>query len=95
MAARDYNAEKELYAFDDLKIGVKGLADSGVTKIPRIFFHPPESPKNSQPENGVHLRIPIVNHGVPLAVMEEMLEGIRKFHGQPPEAKRELLLVLT
>ncbi|KAB2602258.1 1-aminocyclopropane-1-carboxylate oxidase 6-like [Pyrus ussuriensis x Pyrus communis] len=122
MAAPDYSAEKELYAFDDLKIGVKGLVDSGVTKIPRIFIHPPESLKNSQPENGVHLQIPvidlkgfnetdggreeivnaikdacetwgffqIVNHGVPLAVMEEMLEGIRQFHEQPPEAKREL-----
>lgn len=47
--------EKELYAFDDLKIGVKGLSDSGVTKIPRIFIHPPETVKDTAPENGVKL----------------------------------------
>ncbi|PQQ17804.1 1-aminocyclopropane-1-carboxylate oxidase homolog 1-like [Prunus yedoensis var. nudiflora] len=38
----DYTAvEKELYEFDDLKIGVKGLVDAGVTHIPRFFIHPP------------------------------------------------------
>uniref|UniRef100_A0A7C9AME8 Deacetoxyvindoline 4-hydroxylase n=1 Tax=Opuntia streptacantha TaxID=393608 RepID=A0A7C9AME8_OPUST len=33
----------ELEEFDNTKLGVKGLVDSGITRIPRIFLHPPES----------------------------------------------------
>lgn len=36
----DYDRASELKSFDDTKDGVKGLADAGVTKIPRIFHHP-------------------------------------------------------
>ncbi|KAE8022545.1 hypothetical protein FH972_008336 [Carpinus fangiana] len=34
-----YDRMSELKAFDESKAGVKGLADAGVTKIPRIFIH--------------------------------------------------------
>ncbi|PQQ17802.1 hypothetical protein Pyn_19976 [Prunus yedoensis var. nudiflora] len=110
----DYTtAEKELYEFDDLKIGVKGLVDARVTHIPRFFIHPPECRANNsstQQNNGYDgVEIPvidlkgfnenddrrvkivnaisdacatwgffqIVNHGVPLAIMEDMTESIR------------------
>ncbi|MCL7025196.1 hypothetical protein MKW94_004875 [Papaver nudicaule] len=32
---------KELKAFDETKIGVRGLVDAGIKKIPRIFISPP------------------------------------------------------
>ena len=37
-----YDRAKEVKQFDELKIGVKGLVDSGITTIPRFFVHPPE-----------------------------------------------------
>ncbi|KAK9667945.1 hypothetical protein RND81_13G022700 [Saponaria officinalis] len=39
----DYDRKKELEEFDNTKLGVKGLIDSGITRIPRIFQHPPET----------------------------------------------------
>ncbi|XP_047310540.1 1-aminocyclopropane-1-carboxylate oxidase homolog 1-like [Impatiens glandulifera] len=38
-----YDRNSELKAFDETKLGVKGLADSGIPKVPRIFIHPPQS----------------------------------------------------
>nr|XP_043620463.1 1-aminocyclopropane-1-carboxylate oxidase homolog 1-like [Erigeron canadensis] len=36
----DYDRKAELIAFDETKTGVKGLVDTGITKIPRIFLIP-------------------------------------------------------
>ena len=38
-----YDRMKELKEFDQSKIGVKGLADSGITSIPRFFVHSPDT----------------------------------------------------
>lgn len=38
-----YNHDQELQDFDNTKLGVKGLVDSGITKIPPIFHHPPDT----------------------------------------------------
>ncbi|EER89398.1 DIBOA-glucoside dioxygenase BX6 [Sorghum bicolor] len=44
LASDGYDRRRELLqAFDDTKAGVKGLVDAGVTAIPAIFRHPPES----------------------------------------------------
>jgi len=37
----DYDPSDEKKAIDDAKAGVKGLVDSGIVEIPRIFIRPP------------------------------------------------------
>ncbi|XP_048138117.1 uncharacterized protein LOC115732940 [Rhodamnia argentea] len=116
-----YDRAKELREFDETKAGVKGLVDSGVAKIPRIFMHPPENLHGlSSNTNRACLQGPIIdlrdcrdsrrrditdgireaseawgffqiiNHGIPLDVMDSMLEGVRKFHEQEVEVKKEV-----
>lgn len=117
----DHELEKELKQFDETKAGVKGLVDSGVTKLPRMFKHPPECLPSPNQNNGIHdLQVPvidlkdaennerrseiisnlrkaaeewgffqIVNHPIPLDVMDDVLKGVRRFHEQPQEAKEE------
>ncbi|XP_021748797.1 1-aminocyclopropane-1-carboxylate oxidase homolog 3-like [Chenopodium quinoa] len=41
--SNDYDRRKDLEEFEDTKLGVKGLVDSGITHVPRIFHHPPET----------------------------------------------------
>ncbi|XP_074279936.1 1-aminocyclopropane-1-carboxylate oxidase homolog 4-like [Silene latifolia] len=38
-----YDRKKEVHEFEETKLGVKGLVDSGITELPRIFHHPPEN----------------------------------------------------
>ncbi|KAI8562996.1 hypothetical protein RHMOL_Rhmol03G0079600 [Rhododendron molle] len=38
-----YDRMKEVQEFDESKMGVKGLSDSGITTIPKFFVHPPET----------------------------------------------------
>ncbi|OMP09329.1 Oxoglutarate/iron-dependent dioxygenase [Corchorus olitorius] len=113
--------EKQFKEFIETKAGVKGVVDSGATKIPRIFIHPPDNrPKPTstwddsncpQPQvpiidlqglhNGKRMEIvnelreaastwgvfQMVNHGVPLATMDKLLDTIRGFNEQPQEVK--------
>ncbi|CAK7346433.1 unnamed protein product [Dovyalis caffra] len=116
----NYDKAKEVKAFDETRAGVKGLVDSGVTKIPRFFIHPPEDVQKSSSESShLGLQVPVinfesfescrrlevineirkasetwgffqmVNHGIPVSVLDEMLAGVRRFHEQPRDAKME------
>ncbi|XP_059654341.1 1-aminocyclopropane-1-carboxylate oxidase homolog 11-like [Cornus florida] len=54
----DYNRAKAVNEFDRTKAGVKGLADAGITSIPRIFINPPEKLQKS---SNTTRQIPIVD----------------------------------
>lgn len=77
---------RELQAFDDTKLGVKGLVDSGVKSIPSIFHHPPEAlsdiispaplPPSSSPSAAA---IPVVDLSV--TRREDLVEQVRHAAG--------------
>ncbi|TXG57522.1 hypothetical protein EZV62_015351 [Acer yangbiense] len=114
---------RDLKAFDDQEttVGVKGLVDSKLTKIPQKFIHDDhnqqlssgdddhDQSKFSIPiidldhENSSRTEIikqlkdacekwgffQVVNHGIPISILDEMIDGIRRFHEQDTEAKKK------
>ena len=115
-----YDRNTEVKAFEDSKAGVKGLFDSGLTKIPRMFYtdklNLTETSKNDSEytipiidfkelhRNSVlHTEIvdqirtacqdwgffQVINHGIPIEVLDGMITGIQKFHEQDTMIKKQ------
>ncbi|XP_071938065.1 deacetoxyvindoline 4-hydroxylase-like [Coffea arabica] len=59
----DYDREQEFRAFFESKAGVKGIIDSGATKIPRIFVHDFDKPEDKPCPGNSNLSIPVIDIG--------------------------------
>ncbi|KAK7855622.1 putative 2-oxoacid dependent dioxygenase [Quercus suber] len=54
-----YDRAKEVKDLIKQKLELKGLVDSGVTKVPRFLIHPPESLPMLSPAT-THFHVPVI-----------------------------------
>nr|XP_043625925.1 1-aminocyclopropane-1-carboxylate oxidase homolog 3-like [Erigeron canadensis] len=111
----NYDRIIEVKQFDESKIGVKGLVDSGVKTIPRFFHQPPENLPGPNLKDRPLMTIPVIdlsrerstvveevkryssslgffqviNHSVPLPVIDNVVNDMKKFYEQPMEYKMQ------
>ncbi|XP_004511093.1 1-aminocyclopropane-1-carboxylate oxidase homolog 11-like [Cicer arietinum] len=72
-----YDRYKELKLLDESKSGVKGLVDSGLSKVPKIFIHDKIHEHNNQ-ITSTNLNIPIIDFGPLLTSSSSRFDIIEK-----------------
>ncbi|KAL1539674.1 hypothetical protein AAHA92_24127 [Salvia divinorum] len=71
----DYDWAKQVKQFDETKAGVKGLVDTGITKIPELFVHPRKSLESSIEAS---LELPTIDLGELRSGRQRVVAEIRK-----------------
>lgn len=75
-----YDLTKELEQFQSTKAGVKGLLDSGITKIPKMFIHPKEDiPMPFELGPATALEVPVIDL-TSIDDKQRYLEIVEKVH---------------
>ncbi|KAG5560323.1 hypothetical protein RHGRI_003574 [Rhododendron griersonianum] len=77
----NYDRESELKAFDATKLGVKGLVDSGISQVPRIFIRTPGNSQNPPNQAKTQFSFPVIDlHNVQKDPIrhKEVLEKVRE-----------------
>ncbi|CAN1195504.1 1-aminocyclopropane-1-carboxylate oxidase homolog 4 [Linum perenne] len=117
-----YDRQKEVSDFDESKLGVKGLVESGISSIPRFFIHKDFKPAANLdsaaaekcviptidlsgvdiPERRAEIAeqisdasrrlgfFQVVNHEIPVEVLDGFVGAVRGFHELPMEEKAKL-----
>ncbi|XP_074281795.1 deacetoxyvindoline 4-hydroxylase-like [Silene latifolia] len=101
----EYNREKELKAFDETKTGVKGVVDSGLKTVPRMFIRPEDELSKEHEIPCVNLQVPVIslqgiesNKDVRDKIVKQVLYASEKWgffqvvdHGIPFEVLEKML----
>ncbi|XP_074281790.1 1-aminocyclopropane-1-carboxylate oxidase homolog 1-like [Silene latifolia] len=100
----NYDRQKELKAFDETKLGVKGLADSGSKTLPKIFIRPENELAQEHEIPCVNLQVPVIslqgieNKDVCNEIVKQVLHASEKWgffqvvdHGIPFEVLEKML----
>ncbi|XP_074281791.1 1-aminocyclopropane-1-carboxylate oxidase homolog 1-like [Silene latifolia] len=57
----NYDRQKELKAFDETKLGVKGVVDSGSKTLPKMFIRPEDELSEEHETPCVNLQVPVIS----------------------------------
>ncbi|WRX22035.1 Oxoglutarate/iron-dependent dioxygenase - like 10 [Theobroma cacao] len=90
----DCDRMKELKAFDDTKLGVQGLVDSGVMNIPKMFLRSANELAEELNHSRSHIRLPVIDLNGLLTdqrrkIVDQIQNGVRQFHEQDLDERKE------